>query len=196
MVKSSQRQKGIKPMNKYKIICLIGEAGSGKDYLLHRLLKESTQFNEIISCTTRPIRDKEIDGVNYHYITKEQFLAMEQEGLMLETSQFNGWFYGTPKTSLSLNKINIGVFNPQGIRNLLKNENVDIIVYYIKAGDKTRLIRQLYRENNPNVEEIVRRFQTDKKDFKELNFDYTTLPNENATDATESIRAILNNILI
>ena len=52
----------------YKVIALIGEAGSGKDTIMQGILiRCPTQFHEIISCTTRPIREGEKDGVNYHF---------------------------------------------------------------------------------------------------------------------------------
>lgn len=54
----------------YKIIALIGKAGSGKDTILKEILKqEPIKYNEIISCTTRPKREGEIDGVNYYFLT-------------------------------------------------------------------------------------------------------------------------------
>lgn len=63
-------------MNSYNIIAIMGKAGSGKDTLLKALLQELTFTNiarPIISCTTRPIREGEVDGVDYHYLTREQF---------------------------------------------------------------------------------------------------------------------------
>lgn len=60
---------------------------------------------------------------------------------MLEATEFNGWHYGTALSNLSKNKINIGVFNPAGIYCLMEDPNIDLSVYYIKAKDKTRLLR-------------------------------------------------------
>lgn len=61
--------------NKYTIIAIMGKAGSGKDTLCRTLLEEPEFFNArpIISCTTRPIRDNEKDGVDYHFLTNDEF---------------------------------------------------------------------------------------------------------------------------
>ena len=138
----------------YKIIAIIGEAGSGKDTLMKKALSAIPELNEIISCTTRPPREGEIDGINYNFISEEEF----KQQRFLESTSFNGWMYGTPYNALSMSKINIGVFNPSGVRELLKNKNFDVKVYRVRASDKERLLRQLNREKNPNIKEIIRRF--------------------------------------
>jgi guanylate kinase len=84
---------------------------------------------------------------------------------MLEWTRFNNWNYGTSIEELDEDKINIGVFNPYGIYNLSKNPNVKLSIYKINCSDKTRLLRQLNRENNPDVKEIIRRFSADEEDF-------------------------------
>lgn len=84
---------------------------------------------------------------------------------MLEATEFNGWFYGTDVKSLSDQKINIGVFNPAGIEAMSTIEGIKVIPIYVDVKDKTRLLRQLNREENPNVHEIIRRFKTDIEDF-------------------------------
>ena len=53
----------------YKIIAIMGEAGTGKDSLMQEILKLKPEFHEIISCTTRPMRQGEAEGVNYYYYT-------------------------------------------------------------------------------------------------------------------------------
>ena len=58
----------------YKLVALIGEAGTGKDTLLYYFVGERPNtFNKIISCTTRPIREGEKEGVNYYYLTDTEF---------------------------------------------------------------------------------------------------------------------------
>ena len=163
--------------NKIKVIALIGKSGAGKDYLLHELLNTGN-YHEIISCTTRPPREGEENGKNYYFIDFEEFSNIVSRGEMLENTCFNGWFYGTPLSSLSEEKTNVGVFNPEGIRKLLKIPYIDVDVRYVVASDKTRLIRQLNREKNPNIAEIIRRYHTDEKDFENLDFPYTPYWNE------------------
>lgn len=170
----------------YKIIALIGKAGAGKDTILHEIIKNNPDLHEMISCTTRPKREGEVDGVNYFYLTPEQFLNTK----MLESSCFNGWYYGTSYESLKQDKINIGVFNPEGINSLLEYPNIELMVYYITASPKQRLLRQLNRENNPNVDEIIRRYSTDEQDFEHIDFHYTVLKNEDENDFTECVELI------
>ena len=158
----------------YNIIAIMGKAGSGKDTLLKALLKEP-QFKDaapIISCTTRPIRENERDGVDYHYITVEQFTEQVLNGEMLEATLFNNWHYGTSLKNLHKDKLNIGVFNPEGVGLLRDNKNINLKVIYIEANDKDRLLRQLNRENDPDVHEIIRRFSADEIDFREEEIEY------------------------
>lgn len=178
-------------MNKIKIIALIGKSGAGKDTILKSIVSRYCGINEIISCTTRPPREKEVDGINYYFISKEEFLAKVLNGEMLEATVFNDWCYGTSLDSLKEDTINIGVFSPAGIEALLDNPIIDLKVFYIQVSDKTRLIRQLNRETNPNIEEIFRRYKTDEEDFLDLDFSYIEVENE---DLDKAINFIANNM--
>ena len=61
-------------MNKLKVLALCGKSASGKDTYLKEIMKLSQYpLHEIISCTTRPPRDYEADGVNYYFLTNEEF---------------------------------------------------------------------------------------------------------------------------
>ena len=154
-----------------------------------------TKTAEIISCTTRPKREGEIDGVNYYFLTPSEFLSKVLKGDMLEATEFNNWFYGTSIDSLSSTRINFGIFNPDGIRNLISNQaefKFSLKVYRIATSPKTILLRQLNRENNPDVNEIIRRYTTDKIDFEDLDFQYTVLNNETQEDLEIAVSTIIN----
>jgi hypothetical protein len=60
---------------------------------------------------------------------------------MLEHTVFNHWCYGTSVESLKEDSINIGVFNPAGVRSLLARDDCDVLVFRVHANDKTRLLR-------------------------------------------------------
>lgn len=157
--------------NKYKIIALFGKAGSGKDTIQKWMVNHFPDLHGIVSCTTRPPRDYEENDVDYHFLSIEDFTKQVLDGTMLEATDFRGWFYGTPLSSLDIDRINIGVFNIAGIQALLEDSRLEVYPVIIYAPDKTRLIRQLMREEQPDCTEICRRFQTDNSDFLKVDFE-------------------------
>ncbi len=167
---------------RYKIIALFGKSGAGKDTIQKWLVSNLLNANGIVSCTTRQPRDNEIDGKDYYFITSTQFTQELLNGNLLEATEFNDWFYGTPITSLAIDKINIGVFNIAGIECLLQDSRLDILPLYIITNDKDRLIRSLSREQKPDCKEICRRFLTDEKDFANIEFNYDYYLNFNNKD--------------
>lgn len=182
----------------YKIIALMGEAGAGKDTIFQSVLRHfenNERVHEIISCTSRPIRENETNGKNYHFYTASQFSDKIMSGQMFEYTTFNNWWYGTSNDSIKKGDvINIGVFNPDGVRQLLGRSDCAVTVYHIKASDKNRLMRQLTREYNPNVDEILRRFTTDRADFQKLPFDAIELPNDSLEDFNEAIAHVVSQV--
>lgn len=177
----------------YNIIAIAGKAGSGKDTILHEVLAAAPdRFHEIVSCTTRPPREGEVDGKNYYFVSDREFNKKVCNGEMAEWTMFNSWCYGTPISSLAEDKINIGVFNPAGLRSLLRSPQVCLFIVYVDTLDKIRLIRQLNREEKPNVHEIIRRFSTDEKDFLDFISDFKPyiVLNNNTSDLDFAVRSI------
>lgn len=153
----------------YKVVTLSGKAGAGKDRLMREVRKIMPELHEIISCTTRPRREGESDGVHYHFLTHEEFSERLNNGTMVEATVFNDWCYGTCLEHMSEDGVNIGVYNPEGVSILQCMPEVKVYPIFIDASDKTRLLRQLNRETNPNVKEIIRRFGADEEDFSPSN---------------------------
>ena len=179
----------------YNVVALIGESGCGKDTIMQRILaKYPMYFNKITNCTTRPIRENEINGVNYFFMNDEEFIKKIEKNEMLEHACFNNWYYGTSLDALLSNCFNIGVFNPTSIRTMVSNPEVDLTVYRIECDGKTRLLRQLNRELHPNVDEIVRRYCTDKIDFNDLNFPYISVENIDNEDLDLAVYAIVSDL--
>ena len=183
----------------YDIVCLIGESGSGKDSILKEVLssakKRNLNINSIINCTTRPKRESEQEGVDYYFLSLEDFTEKLLRNELLEATNFNDWFYGTEFSALREDQINIGIFNPDAIYNIKEtHNNINLWVYYIEASGKERLLRQLNREETPDIDEIIRRYQTDELDFRFLDFHYNILENETVEDQNNSINILLNDI--
>lgn len=149
-------------MSKPVIIAICGKSASSKDTLaraLGRLI--GYQSHLIVSSTSRPPRRSEVDGVDYHFIEKDS----EPTENYLEWCYFRGWFYGTRKAEVMHDKINIGVFNPAGIRSLLAyQDEYDIYVILCQEYTSTRITRSIKRDGFSL--EICRRLVTDHFDFK------------------------------
>ena len=155
-------------MSKYKVIALVGESGTGKDTILYSLSTLPLKFNIIISHTTRPKRDYEIDGVDYYFTDLEYFNTHN----FIETSEFNTWKYGTSMEVLREDKVNVGVFNPEGIRSLWRHPDVSLTIIRLRTPGDIRLLRQLTRTEHPDTAEIVRRYHTDLLDFEKFDEEF------------------------
>lgn len=122
-----------------KLLALMGKAGSGKDAISKELCSLYPDFfTPVVSYTTRPRREGEVDGIDYHFVTPKDFKELPN---MLESCCFNNWYYGSSTIGMSKDKVNIGIFTPEGIRQLSKYPDIEFKVFYVRAGDKTRLLR-------------------------------------------------------
>ena len=179
-------------MNKLFIVALFGCAGVGKDSLQKEIAKQSPSlFHEIISSTTRPPREYEKEGVDYHFISDEESKHLYASHQYLEFAEFRGWRYGTLASSLKPNCFNIGVFNISGVKQLLQlpKDKYFTIPIFIVASQKTRLLRQLNREEHPDCDEIVRRYLADQEDLAPENLNFWHLTELNEYDTLENIAA-------
>ena len=73
----------------------------------------------------------------------------------------------------------------------MEDKLVDLTAYYVRTSDKERLIRQLNREEDPDIKEIIRRFSTDEQDFEDLeDIDYQVIKNQDAGDLLRAVDLI------
>lgn len=139
------------------MIILVGESASGKS-TIENVLSEKYAFKKTVSYTTRPPRDGEIDGVDYHFITEDEYIERFNSGFFVETGAYNGWFYGTTKNQYHENTV--CVLTPHGLRQLKKNfDEKDFYSFYIKVPRRDRLIKIL--ERGDDIDEAIRRNQSD-----------------------------------
>lgn len=179
-------------VSKFKIIAIMGPSGSGKTTLIDKLMtydKKEQQLHKIVATTTRPKRDNENDN-DYHFVGDWDF--EKQRHNMLETTEFRDWYYGTNVFDLSLDNWNIGVFSPKAVKQLSEHPEVVLRVFYLNVDEKTRIIRAVEREENPDVAEIARRILADREDFSQenLTFSYNELPFYDNNDLLYAMDAI------
>jgi guanylate kinase len=81
------------------LVIVSGPSGVGKDTVIEALrrLPVSTRYHYLVTCTTRPPRAYEVDGIHYHFMTQEDFQRLRAEGGLLEANEVHGNWYGTPR---------------------------------------------------------------------------------------------------
>lgn len=152
------------------ILILVGKTCSGKDTIQNELIKRGME--PVVSYTTRPPRHGEVDGKTYHFISESEFICRKESGFFAETTSYNvavngeeTWHYGSALEDLSHNKVMI--VNPEGLKVLKKNVNLNPIAFYIMADEET--IWNRLRQRGDNAEEARRRLNADEEDFADIN---------------------------
>ena len=145
------------------MIVIIGESASGKTTLQKKLIKNYPQYKKIVTYTTRPKRENEIDGVDYHFVSVETFNNMITNDMFVEYAQYRDWLYGTAKEDcINANDYSVVVLTPSGLR-ALKKLNNDIISIYLYVDRRARLMSILNRGDN--IDEAYRRNLSDVGQF-------------------------------
>lgn len=162
-----------------KIFCFMGKSSSGKDTIFSIISGSFKNVKEIVPFTTRPIREGETEGKEYHFVTEEEFEKMVYDNLVVEFRRYNTqhgiWTYFTASKNIDLENNNYIVINTLDGYNSLKQyygDDVVIPIYIEVKDDGVRLTRALEREKKqdiPKYEEMCRRFLEDQKDFSEEN---------------------------
>lgn len=163
-----------------KIFCVMGKSATGKDTIYENLLADDTlQLKRIIPYTTRPIRDGEEEGREYHFCTEADVERLEAEGKIVELRQYNTvygiWKYFTVNDeNLRLEEENYLLI--QTVEGYVKIRDYFgekcVVPIYVEVEDGDRLLRAIAREKKqdiPKYEEMCRRFLADAKDFSEEN---------------------------
>ena len=152
------------------VIGICGKSAAGKDLTATRLVEEYKKIGipakKVISYTTRPPREGEIDGVDYHFVDLETFIEMQYDNKFIEHTEFRGWRYGTAINSFDDNCINICVLNPAGMTKLQKlcPWTIKCECFYLKVPLFVRLKRSIKREHSFKWE-FIRRAFADWEDF-------------------------------
>lgn len=161
-----------------KIYCVMGKSSSGKDSIYHEIMeKGALGLKPIIPYTTRPIRDGEQDGREYHFCTEDTVQRLQDAGRIMELRAYNTvygvWKYFTVDNErIDLSKNNyLYIVTLEGYTKIREYFGADRVVpIYIEVEDGERLMRAIAREQKqevPKYEEMCRRFLADSADFSE-----------------------------
>ena len=160
-----------------KIFCILGKSSTGKDTVYRELLKDrDLKLAEYVNYTTRPMRDGETEGKEYHFVDKRSYEDYRKDGRIIEERCYDTvmgkWYYfavddgnfDTEEDILMIGTVDSFV----SIRDYFGTDRV--IPIFIDIDDRTRLMRAIAREDGrekPQYKEMCRRFVADSDDYSD-----------------------------
>ncbi len=178
------------------LIVISGPSGVGKDTVIQRMKTRRLPFHFVVTATTRPKRPEEVDGVDYHFVSQDEFAEMIENDELLEYAIVYNDYKGIPKQqvrqALDSGKdvvMRIDVQGAETIRNLCP----DALLIFLSTRDEEELVERLKARKTESKEGLKLRIATARQELKRVDlFDYYVINEDQRLDDTvDNILAII-----
>lgn len=142
------------------MLILVGPSASGKTQIV-KILIEKYGLNKMVTYTSRAMRPGEVDGVDYFFLSKEEFEKRIKNGFFIEHVIYNGNYYGTALSQVSSDKVVI--LEPNGLKHYLSKIRDDVKVVFLRCSKEIVRIRMQKRGDHFDV--IDKRLRLDSEVF-------------------------------
>lgn len=182
-------------MNKGRLFIISAPSGAGKTTILRPVLADLAAISFSVSHTTRTPRPGEQNGVDYHFVSKDEFVQLEQKGDFLEWAEVHGNYYGTSKTAVT-DQLNQGIdtildIDVQGATQLRALDNVSATYIFIAPPSLEILKQRLSDRKTESAETLAIRLENAVNELKSANqYDYIIV-NDVLEDAIQVLKAII-----
>ena len=176
------------------MVILSSPSGVGKTTLTKKIQQKFNSFKISVSHTTRPPRSNEVDGVDYNFVSKEEFEYLIKEKKFYEYAKIFENYYGTLKKNVdNIFKKNDIIFDIdwQGTKQLSNFKNLKLIKIFLITENKQELKNRLLKRDENTIEEVEKRFKSFDEDIKHWNdYDYIVI-NKNLDVCFKQIENII-----
>lgn len=185
----------IKQKKTGQVIVISAPSGAGKDTVVKELMKNNPNSRWVsVSATSRAPREGEQEGVDYYYLSKEEFEQKIEEGFFLEYTNYAGNYYGTPKKYIQ-EKVAQGtdvilIIEIEGAANIKKLIPEAVFIFIMPPSLK-ELVRRLKKRGTETDEKILKRFHTAYKEINEVTKYNYVVVNDKLDEAVEKVKAII-----
>ncbi|NIS80546.1 MAG: guanylate kinase [Anaerolineales bacterium] len=178
------------------LIVISGPSGVGKDTVIQRMKELGLPFHFVVTATTRPQRDDEVDGVDYFFLTHDEFAEMIEQEEMLEYAIVYNDYKGIPKRqvreALESGKDVVMRLDVQGAETI-RQLYPDALLIFLSTRTEEELIRRLHTRQTETPEGLKLRIATARQEMKRAEmFDYLVVNADSKLDNTvETIQSII-----
>ena len=176
------------------MVILSSPSGAGKTTITKKIQQKYQSFKISVSHTTRMPRTNEVDGVDYNFISKDEFKKLVDANEFYEHAKIFENYYGTHKETINkLSKTNDIIFDIdwQGTKQLSNFKELKLIKIFLIPPNKKELKKRLIKRNQNTIEEVEKRFQAFDKDVKKWkDYDYVLI-NKNLDNCYKQIEKIV-----
>jgi guanylate kinase len=178
------------------LIVISGPSGVGKDVTINCMKEAGHSFHFVVTATSRPRRPDEVDGVDYFFLSKDEFEEMIEKDELLEHAIVYGDYKGIPKKhvreALASGKDVMMRVDVQGAATI-RRLTPEAVLIYLSAESEEALIRRLKQRKTDSEEQLKTRIATAREELKQLDiFDYVVINAEDKLDETcQKIAAII-----
>ena len=178
------------------MLVLSSPSGAGKTTLSKKIQQSESTFKISVSHTTRKARPNEVDGVDYHFVTEEEFKILLKKDAFYEHSIIFGNYYGTSKASVDdiINKKFNVLFDIdwKGAKQLSAFKELNLLKIFILPPSKEELEKRLIARNQDDKEAIKRRMLAYSKDIAhKKDYDYVLI-NDNVENCFNELKKIVS----
>ena len=182
-------------MNRGTLFIISAPSGTGKGTIVSELLKSDPNIYFSVSATTRAPREGEKDGVNYFFITREEFLGLIEAGGMLEHTEFCGNLYGTPKKAV-YDKLDSGrdvllEIETVGAMNV-KAACPEAVSIFILPPSLYELRRRLEKRGTDPEEVIARRISEARAEIEKSRLYDFVVMNDDLETAINDVKSVMS----
>jgi guanylate kinase len=184
-------------MSKKVYLVISGPSGSGKTTVAEALLKDDASLTRLVTNTTRAPRPGEVNGRDYHFLSREEFISRRDQGDLFEWAETYGNFYGSSRRDLEKlwrkHPVVLGVLDIVGVR-AAKAGIPECIAVYITPGSPEELKKRLEARPGSTPEDVARRFGKAQEEMASAGqeFDYRVVNADGKLDqAVAELRRII-----
>lgn len=181
------------------LFVISGPSAVGKTTVVNHLMKKNPQFKRVITCTTRSIRPHEENGVDYIFLSKEEFVKKIEKNEFAEYSEVYGNYYGvllkTIKENMEKNDVSILVINWEGFLKIKKSIAKNVFGIFINPPSIDELRKRIKKRNSENENDLEKRMNSAIIDMNHsTEYDFV-IKNFQIHSASKKIFKIINGVV-